>query len=244
MPTPTITLTATPPPDVELAQMQIFGQAIIAEIVNHLDVPVIFRDQQPSFRFDVYDPIMDRHWIEEELVNRREGGAPVPCVLYPGEHAFFTDIGVLRDWYLANSNPDSSHLKVTYQSLGVPTPDWTDNSTQLKVSDVQWNIKDHVLYFSFKHNPVTDIHDHLYFWSGTMGLYDNDNHLLGVGGGDIGQTIQTGVADGYWISLDNYTIGDYPARAWGIMGVDDLPDRLDHISIMAEAFKKGGVCFK
>jgi hypothetical protein len=241
--TATITPTATAVPDVELAQLQIIGfRPIIAEIVNHLNVPVVFEEGKPSFRFDIYDPKLDHHWIEEEPVQRFDDQASVPCVLYPGEHAFFMDFHILYNWEQSGSDP--SQLKITYQSLGVPRPDWTNNGTQLKVWDEQWKIDGNVLNFSFRHDPVKIDGEKYYYFASNIGFYDKDDHLLGVAGGRIDQTIQTGIADGYWVSLNGATTGYYPLRGYALEGVKELATRMDHFHAMVEVLNFDGFCLK
>jgi hypothetical protein len=244
--TPTITQTPTPPPDVELGQLQIDGTIFFAEIINNLHVPMVFEDQQPAFRFDVYDPKLDEHFKGEEPVDRYNDEAQVPCVLFPGETAFYAGNKnpILHDWQYIGGNSSIEQLKITYQSLGVPRPDWPEKTRKYKVSDLKWDVEGEKLYFSFKHTPYHVTYGHVPFSPGTMGLYDKDNHLLGVATGDIYWTIETGIADGYWVSFTNSSQGDHN-KQWQFFGLEDAGSRVDHIEIMIEILQGvDGTCVK
>jgi hypothetical protein len=245
-PSSTITpsLTTTPIPDVEFTQIQGYNSTLIAEIVNHLDVPVVFKDEELAFRFDVYDPGSKTRTHDEESPHRTTDIAPIPCVLYPGEHAYFMDSNPL--YYLTNDYnlTDYSHLVITYQTFGLPTPDWKNNGTQPKVSNEQWKIQNDVLYFSFKHEPVFIPVKSTFYQHGTMGLYDKDDHLLGVAGGSIAPTAVSGIATGYWIRLSSNAHGNDRSKEWSAAAVKDLATRLDHIRVMIEAYKEDGICLK
>jgi len=244
--TPTITLTPTPPPDVELAQLQVVDETLfIAEIINHLSVPVVFEDQQPAIRFDVYDPILDMHLQGYEPVDRyNEEWTSVPCVIFPGETAFYEGSGwagergdILGDWYYMSNHAAPDQLQITYQTLAVPRPDWPDKSRKYTVSDVKWDIEGETLIFSFKHAPYHVTYGHVPFNQGTMGLYDKDNRILGVASGPIRQTLDTGIADGYSAYFDP-ALGLSSTKPWGYtwkyIGPEDAKTRVDHIAIMIE----------
>jgi hypothetical protein len=254
--TPTITPTSTPPPDMELAQLQITndGSFLFAEIVNHLDVPVIFEDQQSPFHIDIFDPILNQHFVgDEPKINRYEGTNIIPCVVYPGEPAFFWGgMPAINAWYggLEESSgdwlKDITTLQFSYQSLAKPWPDWKENDTHDKVWDITWHFDSKVLYFSFRHTPIILTYANGTYVHGTMGLYDKDGHLLGVGGGSI-DTLDTGIDDNYWISLDNYTPGYNNRQEWTWIGLDmdSIKARLDHIHIILETFLEvDGICIK
>ena len=245
--TPTITLTPTPPPDVELAQLQISGFAFIAELINHLNEPVVFEDQQLAIRFDVYDPLLDMHFQGFEPVDRYNDEATVPCVLFPGETAFFEGNAraMVKQWYYIGGHSSNDQLKITYQSLGIPRPDWPEKTRKYTVSDVKWVIEDETLNFSFKHTPFHVTYGHVPFNQGTMGLYDKDNHLLGVAIGQIWPTLDTGIADGYRTNFD-LSQGDGDSnKSWLYIGPEDARTRVDHIAIMIEILPGvDGTCVK
>jgi hypothetical protein len=243
--TPTITQTPTPPPDVELAQLQVKGTVFFAEIINHLKVPVVFEDQQPAVLYDVYDPKLDEHFQGEEPIDRFNNRGAVPCVLYPGEKAFFlgTRSFTLGLWASLKHSP-RDQLKITYQTLGKPRPDWPEKERAYKVWDEKWDIQGEMMNFSFRHTPYKPSYGYWYFNQGTMGLYDKDNHLLGVAVGPIDQTIETGLADGYSINFDNASRGDF-TRLWLYIGPDDAKTRVDHIALMVEVLPDiDGTCVK
>jgi len=243
---PTITPTPTKVPDVELAQLQNDGDTFFSEIVNHLDVPVVFEDQQPAFRFDIYDPALDEHFRGDELIDRYNNLiASVPCILYPGETAFFAGGHlILYKWLRIGSLNPLQSLQITYQSLGVPRPDWKENGTHYEIRDLTWRIDGNILYFSFRHDPLKRVYGGNEYFVGTMGLYDKDNHLLGVAYGRPLASIDTGIADGFWISLALGFRGIGNSE-WGMIGVDNVKERLDHIKIMLEVLPEfEGICRK
>ncbi len=236
--TETVTITPTPTkvPDVELAQLQLVHSEFIAEIVNHLDVPVVFEDQKPAFRFDVYDPVLDRHFLGEETIDRyNDITASVPCVIYPGETAFFYGGSqAYHKWFIIGGNTtDKPLLTFTYQSLGVPRPDWKENGTHYEIRDLTWRIDSNLLYFSFRHDPLKRVYGGHEFFVGSMGLYDKDNLLLGVAYGWPLLSIDTGIADDFWIGLDNKAAGG-SGKGWIMESVDNIKERLDHIKVMLE----------
>jgi hypothetical protein len=255
--TPTITLTSTPPPDVELSQLQIVeGQYFFAEIVNHLDVPVIFEDQQSPFHFDIFDPILNQHFVgDEPIIDRYESiDSIIPCVVYPGEPVYFWGgLSSIREWFFALADLSEDYTKnintiqISYQSLAKPWPDWKENDTHDKVWDITWHFDSKVLYFSFRHTPIIYAHGNGTYTYGSMGLYDKDDHLLGVGWGWMPDTIDTGIDDNYWISLDKYTPGYNNKYEWNWFGLDmdAIKARLDHIQIILETFPGvDGICIK
>jgi len=241
--TPWITWTPAPRPDVELAQLQTNRSQFFAEIINHLNVPVVFEDQKPAFRFDVYDPLLDEHFQGEEMINRYNDLASVPCVIYPGETAFFYGgHDALAVWdFIDNTSPYQS-LQITYQSLGVPRPDWKENGTHYEIRDLTWRVDGNVMYFSFRHNPLHVVYGGGEYFIGSMGLYDKDNHLLGVAYGWPITSIDTGIADNFWVSLDGTAQG-VTRGGWAMVGVKDVKERFDHIKIMLEVLPEiDGVC--
>ncbi len=244
--TATITPTPTKVPDVELAQLQNDYTFFFSEIVNHLDVPVVFEDQQPAFHFDVYDPLLDKHFVGDEPVDRYDSSTIVPCVIYPGETAFFFGgARALGQWYeISNSSPYQS-LQIGYQSLGTPRPDWKEKGMHYEIRDLKWRLDGNVLYFSFRHDPFTIKYGGDYYFNGTMGLYDKDNHLLGVGYGNQHDSMETGIAEDYWISLDLRTPGINNRKEWIYAELDDIKERLDHIRVLLEVIPEvDGVCRK
>jgi hypothetical protein len=244
--TATITPTPTKVPDVELAQLQTDGALFFSEIINHLDVPVVFEDQKPAFRFDIYDPVLDRHFQGEEMVERYYSDpASVPCVLYPGETAFFFGgHSIIYKWLrLENASPFEV-IKITYQSLGVPRPDWNMKGTHYEIRDLKWRIDGNILYFSFRHDPLHRVYGGKEYFVGMMGLYDKDNHLLGVAGGRPLASIDTGIADDFWVSFDIHSRG-YNDNGWGLIGVDNIKERFVHIKLMLEVLPDyDGFCRK
>ncbi len=244
--TATITPTPTKVPDVELAQLQLIRSSFfISEIVNHLDVPVVFEDQQPAFRLDVYDPLLDQHFVGDEPVDRYNSSTMVPCVLYPGETAYFLGGRALADWEFISVTSEPQSLITTYQSLGVPRPDWKENGTHYEIRELTWRLDGNVLYFSFRHDPVKIEYGGAYYFYGAMGLYDKDNHLLGIGRGNQRESMETGIADDFWMSLDLQTLGNNNRKEWDYFGVDDIKVRLDHIKVILEVMTKiDSVCRK
>ena len=242
---PTITPTPTKVPDVELAQLQSDGSQFFAEIVNHLDVPVVFEDQQPAFQFDIYDPLLDRHFQGEEVIDRYNGFSIIPCVIYPGETAFF--LGghqTIYKWFRIYNSSPYQLLQITYQSLGVPRPDWNESGTHYEIRSLTWRVDGNIMYFSFRHDPLHRVYGGGEYFYGTMGLYDKVNHLLGVANGWPITSIDTGIADNFWVSLDGTTEG-VGRGGWNMVGVKDAKERFDHIKIMLEVLPGiDGVCRK
>jgi hypothetical protein len=247
-------------PGVELSQLQTGtnNDLIFAEMINHLNVPVLFEDNKPAFLFDIYDPTMATHFFSQDIVTRGNYGGTFPvCILFPGETAYYESDSLIEAWADKWNTSTPMQLKINYQSLGVPRPDLAGKNIRLPIKNLSWQVESRSLYFTFSFEPILfnieDIRKNDYRGFIQVGLYDKTNGLLGVADGDMMNTIfsrttnEKTVTYSFGFTQDNMNFlgqNELNFASRDTSPGNNIPAQVDHIRILVEVLTMDGLCRK